>query len=110
MSSHPSFVLEGYFLERPHPSKKRMAWAAAGHRRFDTCFELGYGHVNYKDFRRKTKVPADRLRIYNEFLHLDDPEVIITLEDHDLQEDIQENDKEEDKSVKTFCCSTSSLL
>ena len=43
---------------------------------------------------RKTKVPADRLRIYNEFLHMDDPEVQLTPEDQDLQEQVQEDPEE----------------
>ena len=36
---------------------------------------------------RRTKVSADRLRIYNEYLHLDDPEVKLTPGDNEAQED-----------------------
>ena len=40
-----------------------------------------------KHVGRKTKVSADRLRIYNEYLHLDDPEVKLTPGDNEAQED-----------------------
>ena len=41
---------------------------------------------------RKTKVPADRLKLFNEFLHSDDPNVQITPEDDDNQnDDLQDN-------------------
>ena len=39
---------------------------------------------------RKTKVSADRLKLYNEFLHMDDPEVKV-----DPRDDISEPQGEE---------------
>ena len=43
---------------------------------------------------RKTKCPADRLRLFNEFLHIDDPEIRIAPEDE--QEDHEEQHEQED--------------
>ena len=49
---------------------------------------------------RKTKVPADRLKVFNEFLHLDDPEILITPEDEQepqeesLEEQLDDNQEE----------------
>ena len=41
---------------------------------------------------RKTKVPADRLKLFNEFLHSDDPNVKLTPEDdEDQNDDLQDN-------------------
>ena len=41
---------------------------------------------------RKTKVPADRLKLFNEFLHSDDPNVKITPDDDDNHnDDLQDN-------------------
>ena len=46
---------------------------------------------------RKTKVPTDRLKLFNEFLHLDDPNVRITPEDEENgNEDIQEENQDEE--------------
>ena len=44
---------------------------------------------------RKTKVPSDRLKIFNEFLHADDPTVKIAPEDEE-EEIPGEEEKEED--------------
>ena len=44
---------------------------------------------------RKTKVPSDRLKIFNEFLHTDDPTVQIAPEDEN------EDDAEEEEEVET---------
>ena len=44
---------------------------------------------------RKTKVPADRLKLYNEFLHMDDPEVKLDPQDEEnQQENVAESGEE----------------
>ena len=46
---------------------------------------------------RKTKVPTDRLKLFNEYLHLNDPNVKITPEEEeDANEDVQETDQNEE--------------
>ena len=57
-----------------------------------------------KEGGRSTKVPVDRLKIYNEFLHMDDPDVLIAPEnpealEHSDQEDIEEQEEEDTPSV-----------
>ena len=43
---------------------------------------------------RKTKVPSDRLKIFNEFLHTDDPTVQIAPEDEDEDDTVEEVEEE----------------
>ena len=46
---------------------------------------------------RKTKVPTDRLKLFNELLHLTEPNVrIAPEEEEDANEDVQETDQNED--------------
>ena len=46
---------------------------------------------------RKTKVPTDRLKLFNEYLHLNDPNVKITPEEEeDANEDVQDTDQNEE--------------
>ena len=40
-----------------------------------------------KEGCRKTKVSADRMKLYNEFLHMDDPVVKIDPQDKEMEED-----------------------
>ena len=47
-----------------------------------------------KEGGRSTKVPVDRLKIYNEFLHLDDPDVQVAPED---PENLQHSDQEQEE-------------
>ena len=50
-----------------------------------------------KEGGRAAKVPVDNLKIYNEFLHMDDPDVQIASEDPEgLRHSDQEEEEEED--------------
>ena len=48
-----------------------------------------------KEGGRSTKVPTDRLKLYNEFLHQDDPDVQLTPEDEPEQEQDEDTQSEE---------------
>ena len=49
-----------------------------------------------KERGRSTKVPIDRIKLCNEFLHQDDPDVRLTPEDEAGQEDYEEELSEEE--------------
>lgn len=54
-----------------------------------------------KEGGRSTKVPVDRLKIYNEFLHLDDPDVQVAPEDpENLQHSDQEQEEQDEEQEK----------
>ena len=71
-------------------SSSRRDWSPLA-----TDSDMAAGKTTGAHGGRKTKVPADRLKLYNEFLHMDDPEVKLDPQDEENeQENLAESGEE----------------